>query len=326
LNPPEDYETPFRNAALQVIDELGLKEADTGRLRPSSGHRSSILVPADGVDGRPFLLKYFIPPREGQYYPSGVVLADYARRECAFYRYLDTVDAHRRSLPVPKTILLDNADPPRWILLERIAGAIGPAEEVLGMDHVFELLQMLRKIPVDSLLGRRNFPLNRWETVSYLDRVRMMFDPVIQVIGQDRWQYVLAFYSEALRWTETRPPVLVHGDFTASNILIDEEGGSNLLDFERVGTGNEDHDFAWFWIHSDRSQTWKQDLLERYLENRVGSERIRAMWGMRATIAYLALRRLRFSHLILGEDDVNRPQNLGLLDAALIGNTELFPV
>jgi Phosphotransferase enzyme family len=321
-----DYEAPFQAAALEVVADLGLAESETGGMRPTSGHHSSILLPCDGVDGRSFLLKYFLPPREGQYYPSGVKLEDYARRECAFYRYLDTVDAERRSHPVPKTVLLDNADPPRWILLERIAEAVGPAEEVLGMDHIFRLLQTLAQIPVESLRGRRNFPLNRWDAISYLDRVRMMYDPILRVIGEDRWTQVMNFFQEALRWIETRPEVVVHGDFTAANILIDEAGEPFLLDFERVGTGNEDHDFAWFWIHSDRSKTWKQGLLERFFGDRVGSERVRANWGIRAAIVYLALRRLRFSFLILGEGDPNRAQNLGLLDAALIGDTDLFPV
>ena len=119
---------------------------------------------------------------------------------------------------------------------------------------------------------------------------------------------------------------MVHGDFTASNILIDEEGQPFLLDFERIGTGNEDHDFAWFWIHSDRAQPWKTQLVERYFGDRVGSDRIRTEWGIRAAIVYLAMRRLRFSYMIFGENDQNRAQNLGLLDAALMGSTELFPV
>ncbi|MCA8955720.1 MAG: UvrD-helicase domain-containing protein, partial [Planctomycetes bacterium] len=134
------------------------------------------------------------------------------------------------------------------------------------------------------------------------------------------------FYEEALRWTETRPPRLVHGDFTPANILVSERGEPYLLDFERVGIGNEDHDFAWFWIHSTRSQEWKRELLLRYWGNRVGSERVRSEWGIRAAIVYLALRRLRFSHLILGDSDPNRAQNVGLLDAALIGSRDLFPV
>ena len=319
------HEAPYLSAALDVLAELGVKESESDRLRPRSGHRSSILVPCEGVDGRAFLLKYFLPPGEGQYYPSGVRLDDYPRRECAFYRYLDTMDPDRRSMPAPKTILIDSADPPRWILLERITGAVGPAEEVLGTDHVLQLLNKVRQVPVGQLSGRRDFPLNRWDTLSYLERVRMMYDPVLEVIGDQRWSRILAFYDEALRWTETRTPTVVHGDFTESNILVNEEGEPFLLDFERVGTGNEDHDFAWFWIHSDRSQDWKTRLLERYFGDRIGSERIRSEWGIRATIVYLALRRLRFGYMILGSEDRNRAQNVGLLDAALIGSTELFP-
>ena len=321
-----EHEAPYQSAALDVLVELGLKESASDQLRPRSGHRSSILVPCQGADGRSFLLKYFLPPGEGQYYPAGVRLEDYPRRECAFYRYLDTVDPERRTMATPKTILIDNQDPPRWILLERLSGAVGPAEEVLGTDHVFTLLETMRRIPVGHLSGRRDFPLNRWDTVSYLERVRMMYDPVLFVIGDERWPRVMAFYEEALRWTETRPPTIVHGDFTASNILVDEEGKPFLLDFERVGTGNEDHDFAWFWIHSDRTQGWNLRLLKRFFGDRVGSERIRSEWGVRATIVYLALRRLRFSYMIFGDHDDNRAHNLGLLDAALIGSTELFPV
>ena len=52
----------------------------------------------------------------------------------------------------------------------------------------------------EALLGRRNFPLNRWDTVSYLDRVRMMYDPVLFVIGEQRWSRVQSFFNEALQW------------------------------------------------------------------------------------------------------------------------------
>ncbi len=195
----------------------------------------------------------------------------------------------------------------------------------MGADHVFELLAMLRAIPVEQLLGRRDFPFNRWDPFSYLDRVRKMYDPALHVIGERRWTQTMEFFDEALRWTETRKQTVVHGDFTAANILIDETGSPFLLDSERIGVGNEDHDFAWFWIHSKRSQDWKQNLVQRFFDHLVGSGRIRAEWGIRAAIVYLALRRLRFSHLILGDSDPNRAQNLGLLDAALIGSRDLFP-
>jgi aminoglycoside phosphotransferase (APT) family kinase protein len=312
--------------AHEVIHDLGLQVAGDMRPRADAAHSSSILVPCDGVDGRPFLLKFFVPPPEGKYYPAGVRIDDYARREGAFYRYLDSMDPERRMVPAPRTILIDNHDPPRWILVERIAGAVGPAEEVLSMDHVFELLALIQDIPVGQLLGRRDFPLNRWDPVSILERVRLMYDPVLFVIGEDRWGWALDFFKEALRWNESRPQTVVHGDFTDHNILVDTESRPFLLDFERVGIGNQDHDFGWFWIHSERSQEWKTSLLARYWERLVGSERIRSEWGIRSTLVYLALRRLRFRYLTSGDKDPDKAKNLALLDAALAGGSELFPI
>ena len=152
-----------------------------------------------------------------------------------------------------------------------------------------------------------------------------MYDPVLFVIGEKRWTRTQEFFTQALQWTETRQPVLVHGDFTEQNVLVDQEGRAYLLDFERIGIGSENHDFAWFWIHSQRSREWKRDLLARYFNNHVGSDRVRAEWGIRAALVYLALRRLRFGYLMYGGNDEHATQNVALLDAALHGGGALFP-
>ncbi len=311
-------------AAHEVIASLGLGPAEEYRPRPLSGHRSSTLLPCTGVNGEPYLLKYFHPPSEEQLYPAGVRPADYARREAGFYRFLDSVDPERRTLPAPRTVLLDTGDPPRWLLLQRIDPAVGPDEEIMGQGHVYELHERIQAVPIDTVLARRNLPLNRWDTVSYLDRVRQMYDPVLFVIGERRWSRVQEFFKEALRWTENRQPVLVHGDFCQENITVDAEGRPYLLDFERVGIGNIDHDLAWFWIHSPRASEWKTALIGRYLIPRVGSDRIRAEWGIRSCLVYLALRRLRYGYLAHGQDP-NATGNLALLDATLAGGGELFP-
>ncbi len=318
--PPE-----YVAAARAVLAELGVAEAVQQGVRPLSGHSTSILLPCTGVNGEPFLLKYLHPPAEGVIHPAGARREDYPRREAAFYRFLDTIDPERRLLPAPRTVLMDPRDPPNWILLQHIEVAIGPVEEVLGQDHVFELLGQLQSIASDSLLGRRNFPLNRWDVVSYMERGRLMYDPVLFVIGERRWTRAQEFFKEALRWTETRRHAVVHGDLTDLNVLVDGEGRPFLIDFERVGIGNEDHDFAWFWIHARRTAEWKRSLVERYLTLRVGSDRIRSEWGIRAALVYLALRRLRFGYLTFGAEDRNAVANLALLDAALQGGGELFP-
>ena len=153
-----------------------------------------------------------------------------------------------------------------------------------------------------------------------------MVDPVADVIGEDRWQQQMRFFEEAQRWLETRELTVVHGDFTEQNVLVDTEGRPFLIDFERVGIGNEDHDFAWLWIHSERTDYWRGQLLERYLERKQGSDRIKSEWGIRAALVYLALRRLRFAELQFGGADPHRTQNLELLDRALMGGGALFSV
>lgn len=313
-------------AARAVLAEFGLVENQAIRMRPGSGHNSSLLLPCVGPTGVEFVLKYFVPPADGRFYPAGVKLEDYARRESAFYRYLDGIDPERRELPAPRTILIDSTDPPRWLLLEWIRSAPGPAEESLGLDQIFTALAALKTIQTDHLVGRRDFPLSHWDVVSYIDRVRLMYDAVLQVIGQRRWRRALDFFDEAIRWTESRPAVFVHGDFTEQNLLVDANGEPFLVDFERVGVGNEDHDFAWLWIHSTRGQDWKRALLARWFATRWGSDRIKSEWGIRASLVYLALRRLRFGSLSHGVDDANAARNLALLDAALGGGPDLFPL
>jgi aminoglycoside phosphotransferase (APT) family kinase protein len=321
-----DLETePHWQAARAVLQELQLVEAPRPR-GLVSGHRSSLPIIADGAGGRSFLLKYYLPPVPGTIYPAGVRGDDYSRREAGFYRLLDSIDPGRRDFPAPRTIAVGPGDPPRWLLLEWLPGAVGPAEEVIGQDHVLELQQKLAAVPTDRLLGRRSFPVEHWDPIGYLDRTRAMYDAVLYVLGESRWRSVQRFFSEAIRWTDGRKHVVVHGDFHESNIVVTDEGRPFLVDFECVGVGNRDHDFAWFWIHSQRHHEWKRQLLQRWLGNTVGGDRIRAEWGVRSAVVYLALRRLRWGYLSHGEDDPRLSANLALLDAALAGGRDLFPV
>jgi aminoglycoside phosphotransferase (APT) family kinase protein len=311
-------------AARAVLQELQLTEAPRPR-RLVSGHRSSLPIVADGQGGRTFLLKYYLPAEPSTVLPTGVRSDDYSRREAGFYRLLDSIDPARRDFPAPRTIAVGPGDPPRWLLLEWLPGAVGPAEEVIGQDHVMELQQRLAAVPTDRLLGRRSFPLEHWDPIGYLDRTRAMYDAVLCVVGESRWRAVQRFFSEAIRWTDGRKQVLVHGDFHESNIVVTDEGRPFLVDFECVGVGNRDHDFAWFWIHSQRHHEWKRQLLQRWLGSTMGGDRIRAEWGVRSAVVYLALRRLRWGYLTHGEDDPRQSANLALLDAALAGGRDLFP-
>ncbi len=311
--------------ALQVLHELDLQPAAGGR-ELVSGHRNSLPIVARDRSGRSFLLKHYLPLPDGTLLPAGERADDFARREAGFYRLLDSIDPGRRDFPAPRTIAVGPGDPPRWLLLEWLPGAVGPAAEVIGQEHVIELLQRLARLPVDRLLGRRDFPVEHWDPIAYLDRIRGMYDAVLFVIGEARWRRVQRFFGEAVRWTDGRPQAFVHGDFQEANVVVTEDGRPFLVDFECVGLGKPDHDFAWFWIHSQRHAEWKRQLLGRWLGGGIGGDRIRAEWGIRSAVVYLALRRLRWGYLTHGDVDPRKNANLALLDAALDGGAGFFPV
>lgn len=310
--------------ARATLHSLGLQEIEQPR-GLGSGHRNSLPILARGSGDRRFLLKQYLTPAPGTILPAGTRADDWSRREAGFYRLLDSIDPERREFPAPRTIAVGPGDPPSWLLLEWLPGACGPAEEVIGQDHVHELLQRLAAVPTERLLGRRGFPLEHWDPISYLDRIRSMYDAVLFVLGEARWRQLQRFFAEAVRWTDGRKHVLVHGEFCEENIVVTDDGKPFLVDFECVGVGNRDHDFAWFWIHSQRHPEWKRQLLSRWFGGAYGGDRIRAEWGIRSTIVYLAIRRLRWGYLTHGDEDPRQSANLALLDAALDGGREFFP-
>ena len=314
-----------RQTALEVLHGLQLEEIEPPQ-QLESGHRSSLPMLVRGNDGRLFLFKYYLPVTADTILPTGTRADDFSRRETSFYRLLDSIDPQRRDFPAPKTIAFGAGDPPAWMLLEWLPGAVGPTEEVIGQDHVHALLQRLAAVPTDRLMGRRGFPLEHWDPIGYLDRIRSMYDAVLFVLGEPRWRQLQRFFGEAVRWTDGRPHVLVHGDFQENNIVVTADDQPFLIDFECVGIGNRDHDFAWFWLHSERHSEWKRQVLNRWLGSAVGGDRIRAEWGIRSTLAYLAIRRLRHGYLTHGDEDPRQSANLALLDAALEGGSALFPV
>ena len=293
---------------------------------PVSGHRSSLPLLGRNQAGKMFLLKYYVPPSKDVILPAQTRYEDFARRETGFYRLLDSVDPNRRDFPAPRTIAFGPGEPAPWLLLEWLPAAVGPAEEVVAQEHVLTLLERVASLPTDRMLGRRGLPMEHWEPIGYLDRIRSMYDAVLFVLGEPRWRQLQRFFAEAVRWTDGRKHVLVHGDFQRDNLVVTETDEAFLVDFEQIGIGNRDHDFAWFWLHSERRPEWKRDLLQSWLGNTVGGDRIRSEWGIRSAVAFLAIRRLRWGFLSHGDEDPRASANLALLDAALEGGAALFPL
>ncbi len=60
-NPPLDTEA-LLGEARAVLTELGVSETGEPSPRPLNQRSTSILLPCQGTEGQPFLLKYFVPP------------------------------------------------------------------------------------------------------------------------------------------------------------------------------------------------------------------------------------------------------------------------
>ena len=164
-----------------------------------------------------------------------------------------------------------------------------------------------------------------------------MYDDLLRdVVGDERWRRNApgVLRRGDMRWAESRPlTVLVHGDFTEDNIVVDPDGSSPyLVDFERVGhrprrtttlpaSGSTRE-------RPDGVASWR--LLERYLGHvawgRSGSA---AEWGIRVQHSCTwRMRRLRFATRPVRRR--SRPssrarQPRALLDAALDGRGRAVP-
>jgi hypothetical protein len=204
---------PHHQAALAVLGELHLRAADRQR-GLISGHRTSLPIIAEGQGGRQFLLKYYLPSPPDAVLPAGARPDDYARREVGFYRLLDSIDPERRDFRPRARSCVGPGDPAGLDPARMAARRRGPDRRSHRPGSRRELLQRLARLPTERLLGRRSFPLEHWDPIGYLDRIRAMYDAVLFVLGEARWRHVQRFFAEAVRWTDGRKQVLVHGDFT----------------------------------------------------------------------------------------------------------------
>ena len=60
-----------------------------------------------------------------------------------------------------------------------------------------------------------------------------------------------------LRWLRRHlpapaPPAIVHGDFRLSNLVVAEDGGPTLIDWELVHAGDGAEDLGWMCVRSWR--------------------------------------------------------------------------
>jgi hypothetical protein len=86
--------------------------------------------------------------------------------------------------------------------------------------------------------------------------------PEIVAFG-DRFSQLVPFFMDSLSGTES----MVHGDWRADNLLVDDDGGLAVLDFQLTGTGRITYDLGYFLSQSmepDVRRSANQRIVDHY--------------------------------------------------------------
>jgi len=235
---------PETEKVMAVLEELGLEPAGAETI----GAAGSILVPALGGGGRRFLLKYYLSCPSACYEPGTDPAERALQRESSFYRYLDVVDRDRCFANIPRMVIADQQEKPRWTLFEGIRGAAPAATRELRPDWLVDTLRSLQDFPARLTDGRRGLSLERWDSYAHREVILQMRDRVEPRVGEKAWDLLCRTLNEAREWTESTEPILVNGWFQDDTLLVDERGRIYQHEFRRVGLGGRHIDFAWYWL------------------------------------------------------------------------------
>ncbi len=314
--PPLEKSSPPETAqVLECLEELGLEPREN---QPFQSH-DALFLQAYGRDGRLFLFKFYLSCPVGRFEPGLDPEGDCRRREAAFFRFLDVVDRDRVFLNVPRLVITDQADPPRWILMEGIEGLRPAAGERPRPDWLLDAMASIQRIPLRLTQGRRGLTLERWDPYAHREVILRMEAQVEPKVGPKAWDLLVRTLNEAREWTDSQDPVLVCGDFQEDSLLLDKDGRIYLQDFRRVGWGNPDHDLSWYWVGSSGDQEYRDQLLQRYCASMGPSERARVEWAIRSTAIYRAC---------LSLSTAQTPGEIApageLLERAILGGPYLF--
>ncbi len=312
----ETKSPPETHILFSIMEELGLTPLHPMPMVCTN----SLFFHAKGRDGRLFLLKAFKPCPVGRFDPGADPGGTCQKREASFYRFLDVVDRDRCFINVPKLVLSDPEDPPKWLLFEGCQDMEPAQGKELRMDWLIDASKALQRFPVKLTFGRRGLTLERWDPYAHREVIFRMREEVEPKIGQKAWDLLCRTLNEAREWVDTQDPVLVNGCFQEENLLVDSMGRIYIHDFRRVGLGNPDHDFSWFWIYSKRNEEFKNRLFNLYVSQLDAPAKIRLEWAMRSIAIYKAC-----LEIAEGTDVDSLKESKELLEKALLRRSLLLP-
>jgi aminoglycoside phosphotransferase (APT) family kinase protein len=181
-----------------------------------------------------------------------------------------------------KCIVLDCAEGAS--LFSVISGLDDPT---IHRDAFVDAMATVHAVPVDSLPPSMPRPTS-WD--AYLDATNALWADAERELAESNptMRYVRA-------WLDgNRPPpmalTLCHGDFQASNLLLDPEVGLQVIDWEYAHIGDPREDLGWYSLYSMSSPPSLYDpdpeaFLARYRE-RTGTDEVHVN---QATVGYFAV-------------------------------------
>lgn len=169
------------------------------------------------------------------------------------------------AIPEPLALGLPNAQYPfHWSIMSWLHGEPLTANPKQSQQQVAtdlaEFLNALRKIPTSQgpLPGAHNF-YRGGDLRIYDQEVRHCLVQLGTEVDQDA---ILRLWAQACHSDWTNPPVWLHGDIAAGNLLVSNGELSAVIDFGSCGIGDPacDLTIAWTIFEGDARNTFKQSI------------------------------------------------------------------
>lgn len=196
--------------------------------------------------------------------PSGDHYVSQVAKEHRWLRVL----APQLPLPIPEPIALGVPGcgfPRPWSVYRWLPGRSATADQIRDFDELAmtlaDFLLALQSVeasagPTPRPFGNRGGPLAWWD-----DYTRQAIASLASESERDAfseaWEHTLA----APVWDG--PPLWVHGDVSANNLLVDQRGHlAAVIDFGSMGVGDPACDlaFAWTFLDGSSRETYRQRL------------------------------------------------------------------
>jgi len=177
--------------------------------------------------------------------------ADYSAQVEKEHRWLPKL-APLLPLPIPTPLAMGepaSGYPWRWSIYRRIEGDTAAPERIADLsDLAASLAQFLIALQrIDPTDGPRPGPHNFWRGGSLTTYDAETRQAIALLKGKVNTKAATEVWERALKTTWNRPPVWLHGDVSAGNLLVKGGRLSAVIDFGMLGVGDPACDLSIGW-------------------------------------------------------------------------------